>query len=69
MVEKVAEREKSLRARVAHLEVMIVHSKLESQVKEIVDSDFFQDLRSKVKDMRTRFQESSEEKKPKADEE
>ena len=69
MVEKVAEREKSLRARVAQLEVMIDHSKLESQVKEIVDSDFFQDLRSKVKDMRTRFQESSEEKKPKADEE
>jgi nitrate/nitrite-specific signal transduction histidine kinase len=69
MVEKVAEREKSLRARVARLEVMIDHSKLESQVKEIVSSDFFQDLRSKVKDMRTRFQESSEEEKPTSDEE
>ena len=69
MVEKVAEREKSLRARVAQLEVMIDHSKLETQVKEIVDSDFFQDLRSKVKDMRTRFQESPEEKKPKSDDE
>lgn len=69
MVEKVAEREKSLRARVAQLEVMIDHSKLETQVKEIVDSDFFQDLRSKVKDMRTRFQEAPEEKKPKSDEE
>lgn len=69
MVDKVAEREKSLRARVARLEVMIDHSKLETQVKEIVSSDFFQDLRSKVKDMRIRFQESSEEEKPKSDEE
>lgn len=55
MVDKVAEREKSLRARVAQLEIMIDRSKLETQVKEIVDSDFFQDLRSKVQDMRSRF--------------
>ncbi|HET9910457.1 MAG TPA: hypothetical protein VFQ13_01140, partial [Anaerolineales bacterium] len=57
MVDKVAEREKSLRARVAQLEIMIDHSKLETQVKEIVDSDFFQDLRSKVQDMRSRFKD------------
>ena len=69
MVEKVAEREKSLRARVAQLEVMIDHSKLQTQVKEITGSEFFQDLRSKVKDMRTRFQELPEEKKPQSDEE
>ena len=57
MVEKVAEREKSLRARVAQLEIMIDHSKLETQVQEIVDSDFFQELRTKVQDMRSRFKE------------
>jgi methyl-accepting chemotaxis protein len=57
MVEKVAEREKSLRARVAQLEIMIDHSKLETQVKEIVESDFFHDLQSKVQDMRSRFKE------------
>jgi methyl-accepting chemotaxis protein len=63
MVDKVAEREKSLRARVAQLEILIDHSKLESQVQEIVDSDFFQDLKSKVQDMRSRFKDRPEEKK------
>jgi hypothetical protein len=57
MVNKVAEREKSLRARVAQLEIMIDRSKLETQVQEIVDSDFFQDLRAKVRDMRSRFKD------------
>ena len=57
MVDKVAEREKSLRARVAQLEIMIDHSRLETQVQEIVDSDFFQDLKTKVNDMRSRFKE------------
>ena len=57
MVDKVAEREKSLRARVAQLEIMIDTSKLETQVQEIVDSDFFQDLKNKVNDMRSRFKE------------
>ena len=46
MVSKVYTREQSLRARVAQLEIMIDRSKLETQVKEIVESDFFQDLRS-----------------------
>ena len=68
MVEKVAEREKSLRARVAQLEIMIDHSKLESEVSEIIDSDFFQDLKSKVQDMRSRFKESPDKDKPKSDE-
>jgi len=57
MVDKVAEREKTLRARVAQLEIMIDLSKLETQVQEIVDSDFFQELRCKVQDMRNRFKE------------
>jgi hypothetical protein len=65
MVEKVAEREKSLRARVAQLEILIDKSKLETQVQEIVDSDFFQDLKSKVRDMRSRFKEEPTEKKTK----
>jgi HAMP domain-containing protein len=57
MVDKVHQREKNLRARVAQLEIMIDRSKLETQVKEIVDSDFFQDLRAKVQDMRSRFKD------------
>jgi methyl-accepting chemotaxis protein len=66
MVDKVAEREKSLRARVAQLEILIDHSKLETQVQEIVDSDFFQELKTKVQDMRSRFKEGPDEKKGKA---
>jgi len=63
MVAKVAEREKSLRARVAQLEIMIDPSKLEKQVSEIVESDFFVELKSKVQDMRSRFKDGPEEKK------
>ncbi|HEX2696709.1 MAG TPA: HAMP domain-containing protein [Anaerolineales bacterium] len=65
MVDKVAEREKSLRARVAQLEILIDRSKLETQVQEIVDSDFFQDLRSKVQDMRSRFKDEPDDDKKK----
>lgn len=60
MVDKVAEREKSLRARVQQLEILIDKSKLEKQVNEIVDSDFFQDLQSKVRGMRNRFDKKEE---------
>jgi len=55
MVDKVAQREKSLRARVQQLEILIDKSKLEKQVSEIVESDFFQDLKTKVQGMRDRF--------------
>lgn len=55
MVDKVAQREQSLRARVQQLEIMIDKSKLTKQVSEIVESEFFQDLKTKVKDMRDRF--------------
>lgn len=55
MVDKVAQREQNLRARVHQLEIMIDPSKLENQVKEIIDSDFFQDLQTKVRGMRDRF--------------
>lgn len=56
MVEKVAKREESLRVRVKQLEIMVDRSKLTQQVNEIVESDFFQDLQSKVKGMRDRFE-------------
>ncbi len=55
MVDKVAQREQNLRARVQQLEIMIDKSKLSKQVTEIVESEFFQDLQTKVKDMRNRF--------------
>jgi len=55
MIDKVALREQNLRARVQQLEIMVDKSKLDKQVQEIVDSDFFQELRSKVQDMRKRF--------------
>lgn len=55
MVDKVAEREKNLRARVQQLEIMVDKSKLKKQVSEIVESDFFQELQSKVQGMRDRF--------------
>lgn len=55
MVDKVAQREQNLRARVQQLEIMIDKSKLSKQVTEIVESEFFQDLKTKVKDMRDRF--------------
>lgn len=55
MVDKVYTREQTLRARVQQLEILIDESKLEKQVSEIVDSDFFQDLQTKVQGMRDRF--------------
>jgi hypothetical protein len=55
MIDKVAQREQNLRARVHQLEIMVDKSKLDKQVQEIVDSDFFQDLRAKVQDMRKRY--------------
>lgn len=61
MVGKVYTREQSLRARVQQLEIMIDQGKRESQVAQIVESDFFQELQVKVKDMRTRFKEEDKE--------
>lgn len=55
MVGKVYTREKDLRARVQQLEIMIDQGKREREVQQIVDSDFFQDLRGKVDEMRNRF--------------
>ncbi len=54
MVNKVYTREKDLRARVQQLEIMVDQSKREREVQQIVDSEFFQELQSKVKDIRAR---------------
>lgn len=55
MVDRVAQREQNLRARVQQLEIMVDRSKLNKQVSEIVETEFFQDLQSKVRTMRNRF--------------
>lgn len=55
MVGKVYTREQNLRARVQQLEIMIDQGKRESQVQQIVESDFFQELQGKVNEMRNRF--------------
>ena len=55
MTGKIYTREQTLKARVEQLEIMIDESKRDSQVSEIVDSDFFQELQGKVNDMRARF--------------
>ncbi|MCP4142320.1 MAG: hypothetical protein GY755_18950 [Chloroflexi bacterium] len=55
MLSKVRKREQTLRKRVSQLEIMIDNTKREEEVKQIVDSDFFQDLQSKAKDMRQQF--------------
>ncbi len=60
MIQKVAEREKTLRKRVKQLEIIVDNTKRETEVKQIVESDFFQDLQAKVKDMRKRFHEGDE---------
>jgi HAMP domain-containing protein len=54
MVSKVYEREQSLIRTVQELKIEIDEVKRQKQVSEIVDSDFFQDLRSKAQAMRTR---------------
>lgn len=55
MSDKIYAREKNLRERVEQLEIMIDEGKRDSQVSEIVDSDFFQELQDKVHLMRKRF--------------
>lgn len=55
MVGKVYTREQTLRARVQQLEIMIDQSRRDSEVKQIVESDFFQELQGKVSEMRSRF--------------
>ena len=52
MVNKVYQREQSLRRTVEELKIQIDESKRKKQVDEIVDSDFFQSLQEKAARMR-----------------
>jgi len=63
MVDKVRQREQSLRRQVEELQIMIDESKRDSQVREIVESDFFQDLQAKARSMRKRAQQPPAERK------
>ena len=54
MVDKVRAREEKLKRQVDELRIMVDKGKQEEQVSEIVDSDFFRDLRAKATDMRSR---------------
>jgi methyl-accepting chemotaxis protein len=60
MVGKVEQREEKLKERVAALEIMVDQTKRDKQVSEIIDSDFFQDLQVKAKEMRGRKHRSAE---------
>lgn len=52
MIDKVYKREETLRQQVRDLKIEIDQSKRHKQVSEIVDSEFFQDLRTKAQRMR-----------------
>jgi HAMP domain-containing protein len=54
MIEKVGRREKNLRNQVEKLKIEVDEAKRREQVKEIVDTDFFQDLQAKADSMRQR---------------
>jgi HAMP domain-containing protein len=54
MVSKVYRREQTLRRQVEELRIEIDEVKRKKQVSEIVESDFFQDLRVKARTMRSR---------------
>jgi energy-coupling factor transporter transmembrane protein EcfT len=60
MVDKVYKREEILRQQVRALKIEIDQTKRQKQVEEIVDSEFFQDLRTKAQKMRD--QQKSKEK-------
>lgn len=54
MVDKVYQREQTLRRQVEELKIEIDEVKRQKQVSEIVDSDFFQDLQARAREMRQR---------------
>ncbi|MBN1679626.1 MAG: HAMP domain-containing protein [Anaerolineae bacterium] len=55
MVGKVHQREQKLKQQVSELQIIIDESKRQSQVEEIVESDFFRELQQKAKMMRDGF--------------
>jgi multidrug efflux pump subunit AcrA (membrane-fusion protein) len=60
MAEQVQARQKQLKQEVARLKIEIDESKRQSQVSEIVDSEFFQELKSKARDIRRGNSEKAE---------
>lgn len=56
MVSKVRQREETLKQQVAELRIEIDQSKRQKRVKEITDTDFFQDLQVKAQSLRKRHQ-------------
>lgn len=54
MIDQVRGREETLKARVTELEIIIDQEKKERQVQEIADTEFFQDLTSKARNLRRR---------------
>jgi methyl-accepting chemotaxis protein len=54
MTQRIQARENKLKQQVADLKIEIDHSKRSRQVQEIVETDFFQDLVGKAKDIRNR---------------
>jgi methyl-accepting chemotaxis protein len=63
MAVQVKQREQKLKQEVTQLRIQIDHEKREKQVSEIVDSEFFQDLKTKSETMRKRRSELGREKK------
>ena len=55
MVDKVSSREKELRQQVQELKIEINDKKRKAQVEEIVESDFFKELKTKAGEMRNRM--------------
>ncbi|HPH96841.1 MAG TPA: HAMP domain-containing protein [Anaerolineaceae bacterium] len=64
MVSKVYKREQTLRNQVEQLKIEIDEAKRQSQVSEIVDTDFFRDLQSKASKLRQRRGRNSVETPP-----
>ena len=60
MVGQVREREQNLKREVQELRIEIDDTKKTKQVKEIVDTDFFRDLKSKAQTMRSRAKQTGE---------
>ena len=67
MVNKVYQREQSLRKTVEELKIQIDETKRQKQVEEIVDSDFFQSLQEKAAKMREQQKTFRRDDKPKED--
>ena len=52
MASKVAEREESLKKKVASPQIIIDEQKRDQQVQELTDNEFFQDMKAKAEELR-----------------